>query len=61
MSEHSNLKSRKWKEGVLPPSDAKRPRCKVLYSYDGKTGILEEDETDYVDWLIVIAYENEVG
>jgi hypothetical protein len=51
------LKSRKWKSGVTAPEDAVRPRCKVLYSYDGTTGILEEDETDLVDWLVVIAYQ----
>lgn len=55
----SKLKPRKWKEGVLPPPDAKRPRCKVLYCYDGVNGVLDEDDTDYVDWLIVIAYETE--
>ena len=53
------MKIRPWKEGVLPPPDAKRPRCKVMYCYDGKTGVLDEDDTDFVDWLIVIAYETE--
>jgi hypothetical protein len=53
------MKTRLWKEGVLPPLDAKRPRCKVLYCYDGKNGVLDEDDTDFVDWLIVIAYETE--
>lgn len=56
---NSNLKSRPWKSSVLPPADAKRPRCKVMYCYDGVTGVPDEDETDYVDWLIVIAYETE--
>jgi hypothetical protein len=53
----SKFKTRNWKEGVLPPEDATRPRCKVLYSYDGINGTLDEDETDLVDWLIVIGYE----
>jgi hypothetical protein len=52
-------KSRLWKSGVIAPDDAKRPRCKVLYSYDGISGVPDEDETDYIDWLIVIAYETE--
>lgn len=55
--EITNLKKREWKSGVLAPEDANRPRCKVLYSYDGTTGIPDEDETDLVDWLVVIAYE----
>jgi len=46
-----------WKSGVLAPADAKRPRCKVLISHDGVNGVPEEDETDLIDWLIVIAYE----
>jgi len=58
-TEISGMKTRLWKEGVLPPLDAKRPRCKVLYCYDGKNGVLDEDDTDFVDWLIVIAYETE--
>jgi hypothetical protein len=53
------LKPRSWKSGVTAPEDAKRPRCRILYSYDGKTGIPDEDETDFVDWLVVIAYETE--
>jgi hypothetical protein len=53
----SNFKERKWKTGVLPPEDAMRPKCKVLYCYDGVKGVPDEDETDLVDWLIVIAYE----
>lgn len=53
----SKFKTRNWKEGVLPPEDANRPRCKVLYSYDGVNGTQDEDDTDLVDWLIVIAYE----
>lgn len=61
MSDDLGFKKRQWKEGVVPPPDAKRPRCRVLYSYDGKTGVLDEDETDYIDWLIVIAYETEVN
>lgn len=55
--EKSYFKQLPWKNGVLPPSDAKRPRCKVLYSYDGVKGFFDEDETDQVDWLITIAYE----
>lgn len=54
-----NLKTLPWKSGVLAPLDAKRPTCKVMYSYDGKTQTLDEDETDLVDWLIVVAYESE--
>jgi hypothetical protein len=50
-------KPRPWKLGVLPPEDAARPRCKVLYCYDGTKGIPDEDETDSIDWLIVIGYE----
>jgi hypothetical protein len=50
-------KSRPWKTGVLPPEDASRPRCRVLYCYDGIKGVADEDETDLVDWLIVIGYE----
>ncbi len=57
--ETTNFKQREWKSGVLAPDDAKRPRCKVLYSYDGTTGIPDEDNTDLVDWLVVIAYETE--
>ena len=53
------LKSIPWKSGVLAPLDAKRPRCQVMYSYNGTTGHLDEDETDLVDWLITIAYETE--
>ena len=53
------LKSLPWKSGVMAPSDAKRPRCKVLISYDGINGKPDEDETDLVDWLIVIAYETD--
>jgi hypothetical protein len=51
------MKQRQWKTGVLPPEDAKRPKCKVMYCYDGVNGVPDEDDTDYVDWLIVIAYE----
>lgn len=51
------MKTREWKTGVLAPDDANRPRCRVLYSYDGKTGVPDEDDTDAVDWLIVVAYE----
>lgn len=46
-----------WKSGVLAPSNASRPTCKVMYSLDGVNGTLSEDATDDVDWLIVIAYE----
>ena len=52
-----DYKIRPWKAGVLPPDDANRPRCRVLYCYDGVTGVPDEDETDLVDWLIVIGYE----
>jgi hypothetical protein len=54
------MKSIKWKSGVLAPPDAKRPRCKIVYSYNGVTGDLDEDETDLVDWLLVISYETTV-
>lgn len=57
--EQVNYKPRKWKEGVLPPADAKRPICRVLYCYDGVKGIPDQDETDLVDWLIVIGYETQ--
>jgi phage FluMu protein Com len=53
------FKSLKWKSGTLAPADAKRPRCKVIESYNGKTGHETEDDTDLVDWLIVIAYETQ--
>jgi hypothetical protein len=53
------LKPLPWKSGVLAPKDAKRPQCRVMYSYDGIKGQLTEDETDLVDWLITIAYEAE--
>jgi hypothetical protein len=53
------LKSIPWKSGVLAPLDAKRPQCQVMYSYNGTTGHLDEDDTDLVDWLITIAYETE--
>jgi len=55
--EQHKFKELKWKSGVLAPSDANRPRCKVVYSYNGIDGTIDEDETDLVDWLIVIAYE----
>lgn len=55
--ENNLLKPLKWKTGVMAPADANRPRCKVITSLDGVNGKLEEDETDLVDWLIVIAYE----
>ena len=55
--EQIDYKTRPWKAGVLPPDDANRPRCRVLYCYDGVTGVPDEDETDLVDWLIVIGYE----
>ena len=57
MENNTTMKQRQWKTGVLPPEDAKRPRCKVMYCYDGVNGVPDEDDTDYVDWLIVIAYE----
>ena len=57
MNNDANMKSRPWKTGVMPPEDATRPRCRVLISHDGITGIPDEDDTDLVDWLIVIAYE----
>lgn len=52
-----NFKSRPWKSGVTAPEDAARPRCKVLISYNGVDGRPDEDDTDLVDWLLVIAYE----
>lgn len=54
-----NLKPLQWKSGVMAPPDAKRPTCKHIASLDGVNGKLTEDETDLVDWLIVIAYETE--
>jgi hypothetical protein len=59
MNTTENLKPLAWKSGVLAPVDAKRPRCKVITSLDGVSGKIEEDATDLVDWLIVIAYEAE--
>ena len=59
MTNDVNMKPRPWKSGVLPPEDAKRPKCRVLISHDGVKGIPDEDETDLVDWLIVIAYETQ--
>lgn len=53
----SKFKERVWKTGVLAPDDAKRPVCRVMYSYDGKKQVPDQDETDAVDWLIVVAYE----
>jgi hypothetical protein len=53
------LKPMQWKTRVVAPGDAKRPRCQVMYSYNGTTGHLDEDDTDLVDWLITIAYETE--
>jgi hypothetical protein len=55
----SQLKSRIWKAGISAPIDARRPRCCAIESLDGETGRLVEDETDLIDWLIVIAYEAE--
>jgi hypothetical protein len=55
----SELKPRIWKAGISAPDDARRPRCQAIESLDGKTGRLVEDETDLIDWLIVIAYESE--
>jgi hypothetical protein len=57
MNNDITMKPIKWKSGVLAPPDAKRPRCKVVYSYNGVTGELDEDDTDLVDWLLVISYE----
>lgn len=54
-----NLKPLKWKSTVTAPIDAKRPKCRVLYSYDGVKGHQDEDDTDSVDWLITIAYETQ--
>jgi hypothetical protein len=51
------LKTMQWKTQVVAPVDAKRPRCNVVYSYNGVTGFLDEDDTDLVDWLLVISYE----
>ena len=60
MTAHTNnFKSLPWKSGVLAPADAKRPRCKVIESYNGTSGHETEDDTDLVDWLIVIAYETQ--
>lgn len=59
ISTNTNLKPIPWKSGVLAPVDAKRPTCKVITSLNGIDGKLEEDYTDLVDWLIVIAYEIE--
>jgi hypothetical protein len=53
------FKELKWKSGVLAPTDAKRPRCRVVESLDGVNGKIVEDKTDLIDWLIVIAYETE--
>ena len=40
------------------PSDAARPACNVLVSYDGgKTRVPESDITEMVDWFYVVAYE----
>jgi hypothetical protein len=55
----SQLKPRIWKTGISAPTDARRPRCCAIESLDGETGRLVEDETDLIDWLIVIAYEAE--
>lgn len=52
-----NLKPRPWKSGVVAPNDAKRPTCKVITSLDGVNGEITEDDTDMIDWLVVIAYE----
>jgi hypothetical protein len=50
MSVHiNNFKPLPWKSGVLAPADAKRPRCKVIESYNGTTGHETEDDTDLVD------------
>jgi hypothetical protein len=60
MAAHTNnFKPLPWKSGVLAPADAKRPRCKVIESYNGTSGHETEDDTDLVDWLIVIAYETQ--
>lgn len=60
MTEHNvQLKDRVWKTSTFAPPDAKRPRCRAVISLDGVHGNMVEDETDYIDWLIVIAYEAE--
>jgi hypothetical protein len=51
------FKDRPWKSGVVAPLDAARPKCQVFVSLDGKTGQLIEDDTDQIDWLIVIKYQ----
>jgi hypothetical protein len=56
---NENLKQLNWKSGVMAPTDAKRPRCRVIESLDGVNGKIVEDKTDLIDWLIVIAYETE--
>ena len=57
MLENVKMKNRTWKLSPIAPDDAARPRCRVLISYDGIHGISDEDDTDLVDWLIVIAYQ----
>ena len=52
-----NFVERKWKSGITAPADAKRPRCRAIESLNGITGTEVEDETDLIDWLIVIGYE----
>jgi len=59
MNNNVNLKNIPWKTSVLAPLNAKRPTCKHIVSLDGISGKLVEDETDLVDWLVVIAYETE--
>lgn len=51
------LKDRPWKSGVTAPLDANRPKCWAMISLDGTTGQLVEDETDQIDWLVVIKYQ----
>jgi hypothetical protein len=53
------FKPLQWKSTVTAPKDAKRPQCRVLYSYDGIKGHESIDDTDSVDWLITIGYETQ--
>jgi len=51
------MKKLQWKSTIVPPADATRPKCKVVLSLDGETGKIDEDDTDLIDWLVVIQYE----
>jgi hypothetical protein len=53
------FKPLQWKSTVIAPVDAKRPQCRVIYSYDGIKGHETIDDTDSVDWLITIGYETQ--